>query len=367
LETRSDNNHNASYRARLGAIITDNVVADTFQPCETVAEEDTPATPQGRAIVSLQRGWRLDLERNRPLRTAIYISLCSVPWPERALFAAPPPSGEKWPPNVHFVPLICVPRDPSYLRFREPPRLRLISASSFRSAVFPKGSSRETRGIRRPSPPPLSARETNETRKERNGENRLCYSCSSPSPLPPSLLPSSRCFCAADSFSAGMKGKLRGRAEGSRGEEISLQMYVFRAYPPSVRSSRVSHASLAREAGEAIKRHSTSGIREYASTRFGVRAHIRLVSPKTRTHPRELRPSAGNYRGDRVSLLAVCFKALPRQRKYLRADFNARGTCASPLLSSPFFIPALPNAYKSTRVDRNQLTSRASTSPLSFV
>jgi len=126
---------------------------------------------------------------------------------------SPPPWGRSGLTYISY-PLICVPRDPSYLRFREPPLARLISASSFRN-VFPKGSSRDSRNPPTlPLPPPPSMRETNETRE-------------SPLLL---LLPSSRARrFAANSFSAEMKEKLRG---GPRGGNFftNVRLPGFRLY-----------------------------------------------------------------------------------------------------------------------------------------
>lgn len=180
-------------------------------------------TPSFQVPISFYYTWHLTLRCNRPLRTAIYISLCSTASREHPLFGP----WEKWPPKIHFMspnlrtmgPFLS--RGPflrSSLRLLTAfGRLTLISRLSvpwpFPERIVERLEESAFRSI---------ARETNETRG-----NRLC--CSTASSLSPSI-PRFYRLCAANSFSAGMKEKLRRRPVAPRNEKISLQIYVFWAY-----------------------------------------------------------------------------------------------------------------------------------------
>lgn len=131
--------------------------------------------------------WHLTLRCNRPLKTAIYISLCSTASGEHPLFDP----WEKWPPKIHFV----LPN----LRTTGPflSRGPFLRSSLRLLAVFGRLTLISRLSVPRPFPERIverleesasrsMARETNETRG-----NRLCYSVASPPRLPPfaSLLP----------------------------------------------------------------------------------------------------------------------------------------------------------------------------------
>lgn len=93
--------------------------------------------------------WHLTLRCNRPLKTAIYISLCSTASGEHPLFGP----WEKWPPKIHFVPPNLRTTGPFLSRapfvshsasLRSLAVLLLFRVFLFRGR-FPKGSSRDSR------------------------------------------------------------------------------------------------------------------------------------------------------------------------------------------------------------------------------
>lgn len=55
-------------------------------------------TPSFQVPISFYYTWHLTLRCNRPLKTPIYISLCSTTGGEHPLFGP----WEKWPPKIHF-------------------------------------------------------------------------------------------------------------------------------------------------------------------------------------------------------------------------------------------------------------------------
>lgn len=179
-------------------------------------------TSNFQVAVSFYYTWHLTLRYNRPLRTAIYISLCSTASRKHPLFSP----WEKWRPKIHFMfPNLrtmgsFLSRGPflrSSLRFLTVfGRLTLISCLSvprpFPERIVERLEESAFRSI---------ARETNETRG-----NRLCCSTA---PSLSSTVPRSYPFYTANSFSTRMKGKLQDDQE-LRNEKISLQIYVFWAY-----------------------------------------------------------------------------------------------------------------------------------------
>jgi len=96
--------------------------------------------------------WHLTLRCNRPLKMAIYISLCSSASGEHPLFGP----WEKWSPKIHFVPpnlrtttfLISW----SFSTFFTPPSCGLWPSysyfASFCSTAVSRKDRRETQGIR---------------------------------------------------------------------------------------------------------------------------------------------------------------------------------------------------------------------------
>jgi len=165
--------------------------------------------------------WHLTLRCNRPLKTAIYISLCSTASGEHPLFDP----WEKWPPKIHFVLpnlrttyfLISW----SFSTFFTPPSCGLWPSYSYFASFhgrFPKGSSRNSR-----NPPLVPWRE----KQTKLGEIVFAIaSCTFPSSSMPRSY--SYHYYAVNSFSARMKEKLRD--DQYRNEKISLQICVFWAY-----------------------------------------------------------------------------------------------------------------------------------------
>lgn len=120
--------------------------------------------PSFQVPISFYYTWHLTLRCNRPLKTAIYMSLCSTASRKHPLFGP----WEKWPPKIHFVPpnlrttrifLISW----SFSTFFTPLSCGLLVVL-FRVFLFhsrfPKGSSRDSRNPAFRS----MTRETNETR-----------------------------------------------------------------------------------------------------------------------------------------------------------------------------------------------------------
>jgi len=151
--------------------------------------------------ISFYYTWHLTLRCNRPLKTAIYMSLCSPASGKHPLFGP----WEKWPPKIHFVrPNLRTTRIFLISSFlRSSLRFLAVFGSSYFAVLsvpqfrFPKESSRDSRNPAFRS----MMRETNETRGK--------------SPFPSISYPYR--FYTANSFFMGMKEKLRD-------EKISLQI-----------------------------------------------------------------------------------------------------------------------------------------------
>lgn len=161
--------------------------------------------PSFQVPVSFYCTCHLTLRCNRPLKTVIYMSLCSTASGKHPLFGP----WEKWPPKIHFVPLnLRTTRifliSWSFSTFLTPLSCGLWSSyfASFYSTVVSRKDRRETQGIR------LSFHD------ERNKRNSRKIA------FPSSTMSCSYRFYTANSFFTGMKEKLRD-------EKISLQIYCM--------------------------------------------------------------------------------------------------------------------------------------------